>query len=48
MAEFLQLLEASLVGTAVILAAVTVPVAVVTDTPMPDLKPFIEVMEDES
>ena len=48
MAEFLQLLEASLVGTAVILAAVTVPVAVVTDTPMPDLKPLIEVMEDES
>tara|TARA_B100000287_G_scaffold50270_1_gene44537 strand:- start:154 stop:300 length:147 start_codon:yes stop_codon:yes gene_type:complete len=48
MAEFLQLLEASLVGTAVILAAVTVPVAVVTDTPMPDLKPLIEIMEDES
>ena len=48
MVELLQLLEAGLTITAVTLAAVTVPVAVVTDTPMPDLKPLIEIMEDES
>ena len=47
MVEFLQLFQAGLAGTAVTLAAVTVPVAVVTDTPMPDLKPLIEVLEDE-
>ena len=45
--ELLQLIEAGLVVTAVTLAAVTVPVAVVTDTPMPDLKPLMEVIEDE-
>ena len=47
MAEFLQLLEASLVGTAVIIAAVTVPVAIVTDTELPDITPLVEVLEDE-
>ena len=47
MVELLQLVETGLVLTAVTLAAVTLPVAVVTDTPMPDLKPLIEVLEDE-
>ena len=47
MVELLQLIETGLVVTAVTLAAVTVHVAVVTDTPMPDLKPLIEVLEDE-
>ena len=47
MAELLQLLEASLVVTAVTIAAVTVPVAIVSDAEMPDLKPLIEVLEDE-
>ena len=47
MVELLQLIETGLVVTAVTLAAVTVPVAVVTDTPMPDLKPLIEIMEEK-
>ena len=47
MVEFLQLFQAGLAVTAVTLAAVSLPVAVVTDTPMPDLKPLIEVLEDE-
>ena len=47
MIQFLELLEAGLMVTAAIVTAVTVPVAVVTDTPMPDLKPLIEVLEDE-
>ena len=48
MVEFLQLLEATLTVTALTLAAVTLPVAVITDAEMPDLKPLIEVLEDES
>ena len=47
MVELLQLIETGLVVTAVTLAAVTVPVAVVTDTPMPDLKPLIEIIEEK-
>ena len=47
MVEVLQLLEAGLVFTAVTLAAVTVPVAVVTDTPMPDLQPLIEQISEK-
>ena len=47
MIHLLELLEAGLVVTAVTIAAVTVPVAVVTDAEMPDLKPLIEVLEDE-
>ena len=48
MVELLQLIEAGLTVTAVTLAAVTLPVAVITDAEMPDLKPLIEVLEDES
>ena len=48
MVEILQLIEAGLTGTAVTIAAVTLPVAVITDAEMPDLKPLIEVLEDES
>ena len=47
MVELLQLIETGLVVTAVTLAAVTVPVAIVSDAEMPDLKPLIEVLEDE-
>ena len=47
MVELLQLIEAGLTVTAVTLAAVTLPVSVVTDAQMPDIKPLIEVLEDE-
>ena len=47
MVELLQLVETGLVLTAVTLAAVTVPVAIVSVAEMPDLKPLIEVLEDE-
>ncbi len=46
MVEFLQLLEATLTVTAVTLAAVTLPVSVVTDAQMPDIKPLIESVEE--
>ena len=47
MVELLQLIEAGLVVTAVTLAAVTLPVAVVTDRELPDITPLVEVLEDE-
>jgi len=47
MVELLQLLETGLVVTAVTLAAVTLPVAVVTDSELPDIKPLIEIIEDQ-
>ena len=47
MVEFLQLLQAGLTVTAVTLAAVSLPVAVITDSELPDLKPLIEVLEEE-
>ena len=47
MVELLQLIEAGLVGTAVVLAAVTVPVAIVSDAEMPDIKPLIEIIEEK-
>ena len=47
MVELLQLLEASLMITAVTLSAVTLPVAVVTDSEMPSLEPLIEIMEEK-
>ncbi len=47
MVELLQLIEAGLTVTAVTLAAVTLPVAVVTDAELPDIKPLIEVLEDD-
>ena len=47
MVELLQLTQAALTVTAVTLAAVTLPVAVVTDAELPDIKPLIEVLEDD-
>ncbi len=47
MVGLLQLFETGLMVTAVTLAAVTFPVAVVTDTEMPDLKPLIKIMEEK-
>ena len=47
MVELLQLIEAGLTVTAVTIAAVTIPVAVITDAEMPDLKPLIEVLEED-
>ena len=47
MVEFLQLFQAGLAVTAVTLAAVSLPVAVVTDAELPDIKPLIEVLEDD-
>ena len=47
MVEILELLEAGLMVTAVTIAAVTVPVAMVTDAEMPDLKPLIEIIEEK-
>ena len=47
MAELLQLIEAGLTITVVTLAAVTLPVAVVTDSELPDITPLVEVLEDE-
>ena len=47
MVELLQLIEAGLTVTAVTLAAVTLPVAIITDSELPDIKPLIEVVEDE-
>ena len=43
-----QLLEASLVVTAVTLSAVALPVSVVTDAELPSLETLLEVLEDES
>ena len=47
MVELLELAQAGLTITAFTLAAVTVPVAIVTDTDLPDITPLIEVLEDE-
>ena len=47
MVELLQLFEAGLTITAVTLAAVTLPVAIVTDAELPDLAPLIEIMEEK-
>ena len=47
MVELLELAQAGLTLTAITIAAVTVPVAIVTDTEMPDLKPLIEVLEEQ-
>ena len=48
MVELLQLFQAGLAVTAVTLAAVSLPVAVITDTEMPNLTPLIESLKDES
>ena len=47
MVELLELAQAGLTLTAITIAAVTVPVAIVTDTDLPDITPLIEVLEDE-
>jgi len=45
--ELLELAQAGLTLTAITIAAVTVPVAIVTDTELPDITPLVEVLEDE-
>ena len=47
MVELLQLIETGLTVTAVTLAVVALPVAIVTDTELPDITPLVEVLEDE-
>ena len=47
MVELLQLIETGLTVTVVTLAAVTLPVAIVTDAELPDLAPLIEIMEEK-
>ena len=47
MVELLDLAQAGLTLTAITIAAVTVPVAIVTDTELPDITPLVEVLEDE-
>ncbi len=47
MVELLQLTQAALTFTAVTITAVTLPVAMVSDTEIPDLKPLIEVLEEQ-
>tara|TARA_B100000131_G_scaffold188425_1_gene181374 strand:+ start:455 stop:607 length:153 start_codon:yes stop_codon:yes gene_type:complete len=45
--ELLELAQAGLTLTAITIAAVTLPVAVVTDAELPDITPLVEVLEDE-
>ena len=47
MVEFLQLLQAGLAVTAVTISTVALPVSVVTDADMPDLKPLMEALNYE-
>ena len=47
MVELLELAQAGLTLTAITIAAVTLPVAIVTDTELPDITPLVEVLEDE-
>ncbi len=47
MVELLELIQAGLMVTAVTLSAVSLPLSVVTDAEMPDIKPLIEVINDE-
>ena len=47
MVELLELAQAGLTLTAITIAAVTVPVAVVTDAELPNLKPLIEIIEEK-
>ena len=48
MVELLQLVQAGMTITAVTIAAVTLPVAIVTEAEMPDLKPLIESVEEQT
>ena len=45
MVELLELIQAGLMVTAVTLSAVALPVSVVTDVEMPDIKPVLESVE---
>ena len=46
MVELLELLEAGLVFTTVAIAAVAVPVQVLTDTKLPDIAPLVEPVQE--
>ena len=48
MIEILQLIEASVVVTAVTIAAITAPVAIFTGTEVPDISPLMESVEDKT
>ena len=48
MVELLQLIETGLVVTAVTITVATAPVAIMTGSEIPDIKPLIKVLEDES
>ena len=48
MVELLQLAQAGLAVTAVTLAAVALPVAVITDAEIPDIEPLMEILEDKN
>ena len=45
MVGLLELLQAGMTITAVSIVAVTLPVAVVTDVELPDIKPILESVE---
>ena len=47
MVELLELIQAGLMVTAVTISAVALPVSVVTDADMPDLKPLMEALDYE-
>ena len=46
MVELLELIQAGLMVTAVTLSAVSLPLSVVTDAEIPDLKPLLEIVEE--
>ncbi len=48
MVEILQLLEAGLTVTAVTIAAVTYPVAIVSGASPPDIAPLLETIEESN
>ena len=47
MVELLELAQAGLTLTALTIAVATVPVAIITDSELPDITPLVEVLEDE-
>ena len=47
MVELLELIQAGLMVTAVTISAVALPVSVVTDADIPDLKPLMEALDYE-
>ena len=48
MVELLELAQAGLTLTAITIAAVTLPVAIVTDAELPDIKPLLESVEEQT